>query len=308
VKTYSECIPCFFRQILGTATHCGASEDERISLSKAAAAILEGIDDTVSPPENAFRFYRQVTAALQHPDPYRQIREHSNREAMKAAGELSTHIAQAEDQLLKALFAAIAGNIIDFGAKADIDVSREIARIVQAERSKSMHESEELFSYTDLLEALSSADSRGGTLLYLGDNAGEIVFDKMLIGEITRRFPAVAVTYAVRGEPVLNDVVIGDAQQVGMESVAEVISSGSVIPGTVPQQTTADFRKRYAAADIVISKGQGNFESLTEYLDREVFFLFMAKCPVIATYLNCEIGDIILTRRSERPTAPAISG
>ena len=297
MKTYSACIPCFFRQILGTARLSGASDDTLISLSKEAAPILAGIDDSLSPPENAYRFYRHITAALDNPDPYRQVREESNKEAMAAADELAPQVSQAEDPLLEALFAAIAGNIIDFGANTDINVSREVRNIVRAERSRSMHESGELFAYPELLQALSAAEKSGGTLLYIGDNAGEIVFDRMLITEITHRFPSVAVTFAVRGEPILNDAVLEDAVQVGMEEAAEVIASGSVIPGTVPHTTNADFRRRYDTADIVISKGQGNFESLTEYLDREVFFLFVAKCPVIAAYLECDIGDIILTRR-----------
>lgn len=125
-------------------------------------------------------------------------------------------------------------------------------------------------------------------ILYLGDNAGESVFDKILIEEIGK-----PVTYVVREIPVINDVTMEDAINSGLADVAEIISSGTSAPATILNLCNEDFIERFNAADMIISKGQGNYEGLSE-VTQPIFFLLKAKCPLIARDINVEENDIVL--------------
>ena len=129
--------------------------------------------------------------------------------------------------------------------------------------------------------------------LYLGDNAGESVFDKLLIETINK-----PVFYATREVPVINDVIIDDAIASGLNSVAEIISSGSPAPGIILPLCSDEFLSVFQKADMIISKGQGNYEGLSD-ADRNIFFLLKAKCPVIAKDLNVNVNDIILKHKRQ---------
>ena len=148
-----------------------------------------------------------------------------------------------------------------------------------------------MFEYEEFEAVL----KRANTILYLGDNAGEIVCDKILIEEIQRNFEAKTIFFAVRGFPIINDVLLEDAYECGMDKTATVISNGSDAPGTILEDCSQKFLEIYHFADMIISKGQGNFETLS---DREecLFFLLRAKCPVITVDINCSIGDTVLIK------------
>jgi len=141
-----------------------------------------------------------------------------------------------------------------------------------------------VFDYDEFKTSLKKAEK----ILYILDNAGEIVFDMILIEEINKE-----IVCAVREKPIINDVTLEDAGQVQLERVAKVISSGSDIPGTVVSNCSDEFLKHYQEADIIISKGQGNFETLTDK-DKKIFFIFKAKCPVVTAQLGCNLGDNVL--------------
>ena len=127
----------------------------------------------------------------------------------------------------------------------------------------------------------------------MADNAGETVFDRILIEEIKKGDSNKEIIYAVKESPAINDALIEDAYYCGIDRIAKVISSGSDAPGTVLSLCSKKFLKLYRNADMIISKGQGNFEALSN-AKRPIFFMFMAKCPVIAREVNCKIGDVIL--------------
>ncbi len=131
-------------------------------------------------------------------------------------------------------------------------------------------------------------------ILYLGDNAGEVVFDRVLI----ERLPYDEVTFVVKGSPVINDATMADAEAAGLTDLVEVITNGSDGPGTILKTCSPQFRERFGQADLIIAKGQGNYESLSE-VDKSIFFVLKAKCPVIARDLDCTIGEMIL-RRNEK--------
>jgi uncharacterized protein with ATP-grasp and redox domains len=149
--------------------------------------------------------------------------------------------------------------------------------------------------------AFKEAPARAGTLLYIGDNAGEIVFDKLLLETIAAQHPAMKRLFAVRGGPVINDVTDRDAERVKMGEVAEVVSTGYAAPGVILKRSSRKFRRAFASADLVLAKGQGNYESLAAEGGAKVFFLLRAKCRVIARDLGVEIGHFVFTG----PGAPA---
>ena len=183
---------------------------------------------------------------------------------------------RSDDRLLTAIRIAIAGNVVDFGVNASFDLAEDVSVILCQEFA--------VLDYDAFVSHLRDAE----TVLYLGDNAGESVLDKLLIEELNKD-----VTYVVRELPVINDVIREDAIASGLDEVAEIISSGSEAPGTILDRCTEEFRDRFARADMVISKGQGNYEGLSES-SRPVFFLLKAKCSLIASDLNVQEHDIVL--------------
>lgn len=179
----------------------------------------------------------------------------------------------------KALRLAIAGNIMDYGANNSFDIDSTIENVLNASFA---------IDHSKLLQkAIEGAEN----ILYLGDNAGEIVFDRLFIETALR---SNNVTYVVKDSPVLNDVTIDDAKDVYMTEVANVISNGYDAPSTVLSKCSDEFRRIYNKADVVISKGQGNFEGLLNENDSRLYFLLMVKCDVIADMLNVRNGSFIV--------------
>jgi hypothetical protein len=289
LRTYLECIPCFFRQALEAAKKAGADEVTQKDILDRLARMLPDITLDSSPPEMGRIIYNMVSEITGIEDLYSEEKKKSNKMAMGVYDRMVGKLMDAEDSILCAVEMAVAGNIIDYGAKSYLDVDAEIERLLDAEEEHIKKESRRLFDHEKFLEALSGAEN----ILYLGDNAGEIVFDRILIEEIKRSYPGKTVTFAVKEKPIINDALKEDALLCGIGDVAEIVSSGSDAPGTVLPLCSEDFLKRFGNADMVISKGQGNFEALSG-VNRPVFFLFMAKCPVISEHAGCSVGDVIL--------------
>ena len=147
---------------------------------------------------------------------------------------------------------------------------------------------------------LREAVGRAEHILFLADNAGEIVVDRLLV----ERLPAGRVTVAVRGRPVLNDATLADAAAAGMDQVAAVVDNGSDAPGTLLEDCSSVFRKAFAEADVVLAKGQGNYESLSETA-ADVFFLFNVKCPLVAVHSGLPEGAHALLRSAARRAGSA---
>ncbi|MEA3346641.1 MAG: ARMT1-like domain-containing protein, partial [Candidatus Auribacterota bacterium] len=244
---------------------------------------------TSSPPEMGKIIYGLAKRITQKNDPYAGIKEESNKLALSIYNKLKKKVSHSHDRLLMAVKLAIAGNIIDYGVKNSLNVDVELARILNEENKAINEENKSIFDYARFKSAL----KRAKTILYLADNAGETVFDRILIEEIKRIDRDKRIMYAVKEKPVINDALAEDACVCGIDKLAEVISSGSDAPGTVLSLCSKDFLAIYGKADMVISKGQGNFEALSRE-KRPIFFLFMAKCPVIAMDVGCDVGDVIL--------------
>jgi len=282
MKTYIDCISCFLKQAQSAVKI--AVDDPKLR-EKVMGEVLEKVsrmDFDRSTVEIGTEIHRTLREASGNPDPYRKIKDRSNRRMLDLYPHFLEQINSAEDPLEMAIRLAIASNIIDFGAIQNLD-EQTIDNV--------MSESSAIPLDRAAVELFRREVERAETILYLGDNAGEIVCDRLLIEQLPRE----KITFVVRGNPVLNDATIADAEAVGMTKIVPVIDNGYDAPGTVLEFCSPEFRDRFQAADLIISKGQGNYESLGDN-DQNIFFLLKAKCPVIAKELNAPVGVQILQK------------
>jgi len=213
------------------------------------------------------------------------VKRQVNDRALELYSGCQKRVEESADPLLTALKLAAAGNVIDFATNSVFDLNRSIKECLK--------DGVRMADYPALNERLNDITD----VLYLGDNAGEIVFDKLVVEQLAAL--GKRVTYAVRGEPIINDVTVEDASYVGMDKIAEVVSSGSDGPGTSLRWCRTEFVDRFQNAELIISKGQGNFEGLSDVAS-PTFFLLKVKCPVVARELGEKLGQIILRVQKDR--------
>ena len=273
MKTYVECLPCLLRQSLQVARISNCSEELQMQIVQEVSAILADLDAKRSPPANARAVYRKIVEITGCEDPYLAKKKLSNAQALQLLPGLKKEIQGTEQELDGAVRFAIAGNIIDYGALADFDVVAALERSRKEELA--VDDSELLFDTIVQLE-------KGAKILYLTDNCGEIVYDSLLIGHLYRSGFDICV--AVKGGPIINDALLEDAYGAGLDSYARMITNGSRCPGTVLDECSAEFLSAFDMADLIIAKGQGNFESLSE-VKRDIFFLLTIKCAVAGQHL-----------------------
>ncbi|MGD9382681.1 MAG: ARMT1-like domain-containing protein [Desulfobacterales bacterium] len=281
MKTSYDCIPCFIRQALDAARLTTSDENihEQVLRGVLAAASKMNLDQ--SPPVMGHYIHKLIRELSGIDDPYKKIKDRFNSFALELYPDLKQQIQTSSNPMDAAVRIAIAGNIIDFGVNAEIDRSIIFDTIEQAI-------SVQLFGDIRLLfDSIDSAKN----ILYLGDNCGEIVFDRLLIEQL----PVDKVTFVVRGGPIINDATMADAKETGMTELVNVIDNGSNIPGTVLEKCSKEFRECFAHADLIIAKGQGNYETLSG-CEKNIFFLLQAKCPVISGHMGYEQGSFIVKR------------
>ena len=284
MKIYLDCIPCFVRQALDSARL--ATDDEQIHemVVREVLRLTGDLDMSQSPPAIGQQIHRLIRNLVSSDDPYHKIKRRFNNLALKLYSELRKQIVSSSDRLETAIRLAIAGNIIDFGVNSSVNES-DLHKAI----------SESLTADFDNVQLKSFRDAIGqaGEIFYLADNAGEIVFDRLLIEQL----PIEKVTVVVKGRPVINDATMEDANVAGLTRIVEVIDNDSDAPGTILESCSQRFRERFEETDLIVAKGQGNYETLSD-IDKNIFFILKAKCPVIARDLGCEVGEMIL-RKSE---------
>ena len=297
MRTELECLPCFFRQVSRTLQYAGINGDRGRGIVRKAERIIEQASFDQAPARITTMLHRLMREAT-GVDPYRRIKDEYTRIALgmlpavrkmaAGAGALSD-----DDRLAGAVRAAIAGNIIDFGIYDSIDLER------------SLRDAFSLPLPEQAFQEFSRAVRDATRVLYLCDNAGEIVFDRVLIDLLRERGKHVIA--AVKGVPVINDATREDAKEAGLqESASAVIDNGNDGIGTLLELCSAPFHDAYREADMVVSKGQANYETLVSGRDPRTFFLFMVKCPVVAQGLGRANGDIVLmSDGSPLPSAAA---
>ena len=276
MRTYLDCLPCFLAQALRAGRMATDDEKKIKRLLDEVGMALSEIPLECTPPEAGILIYGKVREISGVLDPYREMKIENTEKALSLYPQLKKRVRESSDPLLMAIRIAIAGNVIDFGVHENFNIEEEIEETLLKEFA--------IFQYESFKERLSRVDE----ILYLGDNAGESVFDKILIEELKK-----PVIYAVREIPVINDVTWDDALSAGLDEVATIISSGTNAPGTILKTCSSEFMEIYENSEMVISKGQGNYEALSED-SRPIFFLLKAKCHVIASDLGVKVGDIVL--------------
>lgn len=286
MKTTLDCIPCFVRQTLEAARF--ASDDVKLHerVLRELLRVVADSDLTLPPPVMGQQIHRTLRRLTGREDPYRSAKERFTRLAWHMLPELSAGLERAADPFRNAVQLAIAGNLIDLGVHGGLTEEMVRATVAEALREPLVGD----------LEGLRDAIGCAGSVLYLADNAGEIVLDRLLIEQLQ----GARVTVAVRGAPVINDATLADASAARLAEVAEVVSNGSDAPGTILEDCSRDFQRRFRAADLIIAKGQGNFETLSE-AEGPIYFLLKVKCPVIAAHVGEPVGTQLLAR----PRGPA---
>jgi uncharacterized protein with ATP-grasp and redox domains len=223
--------------------------------------------------------YKIIYHTADTDDPFRDIKKNSTDLLLNRYDEMKKMIRADRDPLYTALRFAAIGNAIDLGANPDCDIEAELARL---------HDSD--FDVCDYQEFQDSV-KKARNMLYIADNAGETVMDRLLIEQMGKE-----TTYAVRSRPIINDATVDDARQAGIDRVAHIIPSGSDAPGTVWSLCSEEFKRIFSGADMVISKGQGNYETLSDQ-KRSMYFLLMVKCPVIARDIHIQTGSLVLKKK-----------
>ena len=282
MRTYFDCIPCFVRQALDSARLITDDEQIHEQVMRGVLRLASRMDLRQSPPAMAQKIHRLIRKLTGVQDPYLQAKNRFNKLALKMYPELREQIQASADPFETAVRLAIAGNIIDLGVKSGLAESQ-----VEETITRSLTESLDM----EALKEFRNATAQAKDILYLGDNAGEIVFDRLLIEQL----PCENITFVVKAGPIINDATMEDAEIAGLTDIVTVIDNGSDAPGTILESCSEAFRHRFDKADLVIAKGQGNYETLSD-VDKDIFFVLRAKCPVIAQHLGCEVGEMILRK------------
>jgi len=284
MKTYLDCIPCFIQQALSAARHVSGDPEVQEQIIREVLGHVGTIDFNAPPPLMGQFFHRRLREITGIPDLYKAEKEMQNRLALNLLPNLKKQIEAAKEPLLLAVRLAIAGNIIDLGANGNLTVAAVHDAVNQALNEPLEGNWEEFRQAVD----------KARNILYLADNAGEIAFDRLLIEQISPE----RVTLVVRGAPVINDATMLDARTVGLHEIVEIIDNGSDAPGTVLSDCSPEFVERFEAADLIVAKGQGNFETLSKE-PRNIFFLFKVKCPVFAIHIGQPVGTQVLIHALE---------
>jgi hypothetical protein len=278
LKVQPECIPCFFRQVVIALKDSPIENEGKIKIMQECLREVAYQDLSRTPAHATTFVHRRVRELLGY-DPFLEKKRKFNQIALGLYPELKRIITSSRQPLRTAVRLAIAGNVIDFGIFAEIDIEGELQKALSVDMP--------FEEYEALEEALTQNDE----ILYLLDNAGEIVFDRLLIEFLQEQNKKVIAV--VKGAPVINDATMEDAIEIGLTEVCTVVENGSDGIGTILEWCSEEFRKRFLSASLIISKGQGNFETLST-AEKNIFFLFQVKCEVVATFIGVSIGERLL--------------
>lgn len=282
MKTFINCIPCFVHQTIAACRFVTNDESLHESVLRDALAMLKDIDMHQSPPAMATRIHRLIRQRTGQTDPYRDVKQQTTEEVLELLPELRRQVQQAADPFTTAVRLAIGGNTIDYGIGGHT-ITMDMVREAFAHALEGPLDGD--------VEALKTAAHEARSILYVADNAGEIVADRLLIEQL----PVGRVTLAVRGRAILNDATRDDAREAGYGDGIEIIDNGSDAPGTILAECSEDFRHRFDEADMIIAKGQGNFETLSD-VERPIFFLLKVKCPVVSQHTGCPVGHLLVRK------------
>ncbi|WP_456479761.1 damage-control phosphatase ARMT1 family protein [Nautilia sp.] len=277
-----ECYLCIYKQTLNITKKLGLDEHSAAEILRGVGGILSKYGLNVTPPEIAAEVYEFISFETGVRDPFAEEKKESVKEALKFKKFLEQKLSSCEERVYNACKIAVAGNVIDLGVNHTYDLQKEIDSIFEIEFFRN--------DYGLFKEKLKKVKN----IVYLADNAGENVFDEILIREL-RRFTS-EIYYFTRGKPIINDVTVDDLKGLEINSLAEIVDSGVKTPGFHLKFANEKAKKLFFDADMVISKGMGNFECLFGECGRDVFYLFKVKCEVVAREIKAKIGEYVLMK------------
>ncbi len=290
MRTSLDCLPCLLRQTVDTARIANDSEELQKEIVHNIALLLPELNLELSPPENAIRVYNLISEISGNSDPFKEIKKQSNALSINLRPRVLEKIEASSDPLQTATKFSMAGNIIDYGSQQSFDVHDTIDKCLTIEPA------------INHFDQLALDIEKAETILYLADNSGEIVFDELLIRLIRNK----KIILAVKEGPILNDALVEDAVACGLDKYCKIISNGTNCPGTPLRICSPDFQKVFRNADLIISKGQGNFETLSD-AEAPIYFLLTVKCRIVAERI-CELagtmsrpvtnGDMVLMKKN----------
>jgi uncharacterized protein with ATP-grasp and redox domains len=284
MKIDFNCIVCNINQAIKMMESSEVDTSKKEEMMREILTYLSTVEYNKCNPEVMAGTWDIITKHIENDNPYADIKKYYNMEVLKMTEEIQSIIDNSDNKFNTALKIAIAGNLIDFSARHKFDINMLKEQIMNIEKIKlAVDDSKALY------ERLKVAKS----VMYLGDNCGEICLDKLFIKYIKKEFPNINIYFGVRGKSIINDVTLADAEMVGMHQVAEVIENGDGSLGTVISRVNSEFRDKFYQADVVIAKGQGNYESLSEIDRNNIFHLFMVKCELVSKSLDTEIMSIM---------------
>jgi len=287
MRTSVDCVFCFFRQTFDSLRAAGVENGRMEEVAREVAGLVSRFDFEGTPVSISRDLHRIIRNALGVDDPFYEHKRRYNRLLLGMYPQLKEMVEKSADPFDTAARLAIAGNVIDFGAKGGL-TEKEVLQAIDTA----------LHAHLEGDPAqLKAAVAKAKRILYLADNAGEIILDRLLIEQMPRE----KVTLAVRGGPTLNDVLMEDAQEVGLTRIVKVISNGVDAPGTLIDEAPEEMKSAFAEADLVVSKGQGNYETVAPGPGRTVFYLLKVKCEVIAKDVGCPIGTLVMRAAGALP-------
>jgi len=275
MNTCIDCLPCFFRQALDAVRRASSDTELHERVMREVSGWIHDADLSEPPPLMAQRLHHFLREQTGISDPYLEAKNRDNTLALSLLPELRKRVESSSDPFRLVVRLAIAGNQIDLGPKSSMSADEVVNSVRRVEEQP----------FEGDIELFKRFSEQSHRILYIADNAGEIVLDRLLVEMLD---PA-KVTVTVRGGAVINDATMADAQTAGLCEICEVISNGSDVPGTILEVCTPEFRNAFDSSDMIISKGQGNFETLSDN-SRSICFLFKVKCPVIAEKIGLKLG------------------
>jgi len=272
-----ECIPCSIDNYLRLINSGLIPENVQETILRRLLKFFSEVSYNQSPPALGKKLHQILREVLNNPDPYNHIKEKYNRMMLDKYAEFSKIVEDSDDPFDTAMRLSIAGNVIDFGSHHRLDVMDTIGRVLKADLG--------VDDSTALKEELEAADN----ILYIGDNAGEIVLDRIFLEVINQP----NITFAVRGKPVINDATIEDAAFTGVDKCAKIVTTGDDTPGVILDTSSPEFRKVFEEADVIIAKGQGNFEGLSD-VQQNIYYLLVTKCRLVAEHVGVNEKDFVV--------------
>ena len=284
MRAQPECFCCSIRQAQEATEIAGRDKDTIWKVSQEVCAVYARADQNWTPAYMTTLAHDVTKKIVGIEDIFYQLKRDHNRAALQFYPQLKEWVKKGDNSLERAVKVAIAGNIIDLGVYREVRVEEVLEEVNHAQWGR--------YEFASWVEDLKNAH----TLIYVGDNAGEIVFDRILLEEIS---PGRKVFFVVKGGPISNDALLEDAQEAGIDEMVEILTTGQAEVGVALERAPSSLQKLWKEADMIIAKGQGNFETLSEE-EGNIYFLLKAKCIPVARELQVKQGDLVLQKRKEK--------